>query len=171
LKYSKEFKLECIRKRKEGIHIETPSGFKDRDGFMGQVRKWERIYDSLGEAGLEHGRPALNIEQRIKLIERIENGESYKSAAYSAGIGDDLLIKWHRIYLEKGMDGLKSLNRGRPSMPKKKVETNASKADEDKTREELLEELKLARIENDYLKKLNALVQKREAQEQKKKQL
>ena len=54
-------------------------------------------------------------------------------------------------------------------MPKKKTEININKADEDKTREELLEELKLARIENEYLKKLSALVQKRKAQEQKKK--
>ena len=56
-------------------------------------------------------------------------------------------------------------------MPRKKVEIDINKADEDKTREELLEELKLARIENEYLKKLSALVQKRKAQEQKRKQL
>jgi len=169
LKYSKEFKLECIRKRKEGIHIETPPGFKDRDYFIGQIRKWEKIYESLGEAGLEHNKSTLNIEQRIELFKRVESGESYKSVAHGAGIGNDLLAKWHRIYLEKGIDGLKSLKRGRPSMSKKKVEININKADEDKTKEELLEELKLARIENDYLKKLNALVQKRKAQEQKKK--
>ena len=50
-----------------------------------------------------------------------------------------------------------------------KIEININKADEDKSREELLEELKLARIENEYLKKLSALVQERKAQEQKKK--
>jgi len=169
LKYSKEFKLECIRKRKERLYIETPSGFKDRNCFMEQVRKWEKVYDSLGETGLEHGRPTLDIEQRIELIKRVECGESCKSVAHGAGIGTELLARWHRIYLEKGMDGLKSLKRGRSPMPKKKVEINVNKADEDKTKEELLEELKLARIENDYLKKLNALVQKRKAQEQKKK--
>lgn len=171
MKYTKEFKLECIRKRKEGIHIETPSGFKDRDNFMQQIRKWEKMYASLGEAGLEHGKPTLDVEQRIGLIQRVENGESYKSVAYGAGIGDDLLVKWHRIYSEKGMDGLKSLKRGKPSMSRKKVEIDINKADEDKSREELLEELKLARIENEYLKKLSALVQKRKAQEQKRKQL
>ena len=169
MKYTKEFKLECIRKRKEGIHIETPLGFKDRDNFMHQVRKWEKMYASLGEAGLDHGKPTLSIEQRIELFQRVESGESYKSVAYGAGIGNDLLIKWHRIYLEKGIDGLKSLKRGRNPMPKKKAEIDINKADEDKTKEELLEELKLARIENEYLKKLSALVQKRKAQEQKKK--
>ena len=37
------------------------------------------------------------------------------------------------------------------------------------SREELIEALEMATIENEYLKKLHALVQKRKAQEQKKK--
>ena len=56
MKYSKEFKLECIRKRKAGEYIEAPLNFRDRDNFMNMVRRWSRIYDSLGEAGLERGR-------------------------------------------------------------------------------------------------------------------
>ena len=168
MKYTKDFKLECVLKYRNGEYIHDPPGVNHRY-FHKQVSKWNKIYESLGEAGLEHGKPTLDIEQRIELIGRVENGESYSSVAHSVGIGTDLLIKWHRIYLEKGIDGLKSLKRGKPSMPKKKVEININKADEDKTKEELLEELKLARIENEYLKKLSALVQKRKAQEQKKK--
>jgi len=166
MKYSKEFKLECIRKRKEGICIETPSGFKDRDSFMSQVRRWTRIYDVLGEAGLEHGKPTLDVDQRFGLIKRVENGESYTSAALSAGIGADVLIRWHKIYRESGIDGLQSLKRGKPPMDKKKPE---QKKDSEKTREELLEELEYVRAENEYLKKLSALVQERKAREQKKK--
>lgn len=168
MKYTKDFKLECVLKYRNGEYIHDPPGVKHRY-FHSQVLKWNEIYESLGEIGLEHGKPTLSIEQRVSLIERVESGESYTSVAHGAGIGNDLLIKWHRIYLEKGIDGLKSLKRGKPSMPKKKVEININKADEDKTKEELLEELKLARIENEYLKKLSALVQKRKAQEQKKK--
>ena len=166
MKYSKEFKLECIRKRKEGIYIDTPPGFRDRDYFMGQIRKWSRIYDSLGEAGLEHGRPTLDIDQRLNLIQRVEAGESYQSVAFSAGIGTDLLIKWHKVYLESGTDGLKSLKRGKKSMNKKKP---VNKDDSEKSREELLEELEYLRAENEYLKKLSALVQKRKARQQRKK--
>ncbi|MCR4855911.1 MAG: hypothetical protein K5908_07050 [Erysipelotrichaceae bacterium] len=168
MKYSKEFKLECIRKRKEGIYIATPPGFRERDCFLNQVRDWIRIYDSLGEAGLEHGRPTLDIDQRLELIRRVENGESYKSAALSAGIGDDLLIKWHKIYMEDGIDGLQSLKRGRKPMENKKADS-AKKKDCDKTRKELLEELQYVRAENEYLKKLSALVQERKARQQQKK--
>ena len=164
MKYSKKFKLECIRKYKNGEYIEDPPSTRHYT-FHKQVRKWVRIYDSLGEVGLEHGRPTLDIDQKLELIIRVENGESYKSAAYSVGIGDGLLIKWHNIYFESGIDGLKSLKRGRPSMNKKKP-----KKDKDKSELELLkEENEYLKAENEYLKKLDALVQKRKAQPQKKK--
>ena len=50
-----------------------------------------------------------------------------------------------------------------------KKKESVNKKDSDKTRQELLEELKYVRAENEYLKKLNALVQERKAREQKKK--
>ena len=168
MKYSKEFKLECVRRYKEGIPIEDPPGIRHKQ-FHDQVIKWSRICDSLGEAGLEHGRETLNIDQRLELIERVENGESYTSVAYSAGVEKYLLIRWHRIYTESGIDGLKSLKRGRkPSMRNKRPDP-AKKKDSEKTKEELLEELEYVRAENEYLKKLSALVQERKAREQKKK--
>ena len=167
MKYSKEFKLECVQRYKNGDNIEDPPGAK-HECFQEQVRKWTRIYDSLGETGLEHSRPTLDINQRIELINRVEAGESYKSAAFSAGIQADLLIKWHKIYKESGIDGLKLLKRGRPSMAKQNKDV-VKKDPKDMSREELIETLEMVTIENEYLKKLSALVQKRKAQEQKKK--
>ena len=167
MKYSKEFKLECVQRYKNGDHIEDPPGAKHR-GFHRQIMKWSKIYDSLGEIGLEHNRPTLDINQRIELINRVEAGESYNSVAQSAGIQDSLLFKWHKIYQEEGIDGLKLLKRGRPSMAKTNNKV-VKKDPKDMTKEELLEALEMATIENEYLKKLSALVQKRKAQEQKKK--
>ena len=168
MKYSKEFKLECVQRYKNGDYIKDPPGTK-HNSFREQIRVWTKIYDSLGEAGLEHGKPTLDINQRIKLINRVEAGETYKSVALSAGIKNDLLIKWHKIYQEKGIDGLKLLKRGRkPSMVKTNKDV-AKKDPKDMSREELIEALEMATIENEYLKKLSALVQKRKAQEQKKK--
>ena len=46
---------------------------------------------------------------------------------------------------------------------------SAKKNDSEKTKKELLEELEYVRAENEYLKKLSALVQERKAREQKKK--
>ena len=167
MKYSKEFKLECVQRYKNGDYIEDPPGTK-RKYFQDQVRKWTRIYDLLGEVGLQHGRPTLNTDQRIDLINRVETGETYNVVAFSAGIKPDLLIKWHKTYQELGVDGLKLLKRGNPSMAKTNKDV-AKKDPKDMSKEELLEALEMATIENEYLKKLSALVQKRKAQEQKKK--
>ena len=167
MKYSKEFKLECVQRYKNGDYIKDPPGVKHKQ-FRMQVRRWAKIYDSLGESGLKHDKPTLNFNQRIELIKRVEDGEPYTSVALSAGIQDNLLYKWHKIYQEKGIDGLKLLKRGKPSMAKTNKEV-VKKDPKDMTREELLEALEMATIENEYLKKLSALVQKRKAQEQKKK--
>lgn len=167
MKYSKEFKLECVQRYKNGDYIKDPPGVKHKN-FFRQIIGWSKIYDSLGEVGLQHGRPTLDINQRIELINRVETGESYNSVAESVGIQHDLLIKWHKIYKESGIDGLKLLKKGKPSMAKQ--DKNVVKKDpKDMSKEELLEALEMATIENEYLKKLSALVQKRKAQEQKKK--
>lgn len=165
MKYSQEFKIECVKKYKNGECIEDPPGVI-HDSFRRQVRKWVHIYNSIGEIGLSHNRPPLSIENRLELFNRVDNGESYNSVAGSVGIQDSLLSKWHRIYLEKGIDGLKSLKRGRKSMNKKPIN---NKTDSEKSKKELLEELELLRAENEYLKKLDALVQKRENRQPKKK--
>lgn len=166
MKYNKEFKMECVMKYKKGAYIEDPPGTNSHSSFRHQVVRWARIYDSLGEAGLEHGRPILDVNRRIELIERVEAGESYSSVALAAGIQANRLIKWHNIYLESGADGLKLLRRGRAPMNKKKP---VMKDDSEKSREELLEELEYYKAENEYLKKLSALVQERKAQPQEKK--
>lgn len=164
MKYTKEFKLECIRKYKIGEYIEDPPGITHKR-FRYYVNNWTKIYDSLGEAGLEHKRPTLDINQRLELIKRVELGESYRNVSLSAGIHDGLLARWHNIYLEKGIDGLKSLKRGKTPMANKKP-----KKDKNKSELELLrEENEYLKAENEYLKKLDALVQKRKAQPQKKK--
>ena len=167
MKYSKEFKLECVLRYKNGDHIKDPPGVNHRS-FRDQVAIWSRIYDSLGETGLEYGKPTLDTKQRIELINRVDNGESYSSVALSVGLQQCTLIRWHNIYKESGIEGLKLLKRGRPSMAKQSKDV-AKKNPKNMSKEELLEALELATIENEYLKKLSALVQKRKAQERKKK--
>ena len=164
MKYTKEFKLDCIRKYKNGEFIENPPGLK-HELFQNQILIWVRIYDNLGEVGLDHNKPKLSVQTIVELIERVESGESYTQVAYSAGRLPDLLIKWHKIYLQDGIDGLKSLKRGRKPMTVKKPKNDETKSELEK----LKEENEYLRAENEYLKKLNALVQKRKDQEPKKK--
>jgi len=67
---------------------------------------------------------------------------------------------WERIYLEEGAQGLYIERRGRRS-------SGRTKKLEKKVEEDLRSENQRLRAENDYLKKLNALVRERELREKK----
>lgn len=164
MRFTKEFKLECIRKYKAGEYIDDPGGCKHKT-FWNTVLEWVRIYDALGDVGLEHIKPKRNWQDKMDMIQRVLDGESIKSVAYSNGIKGSLLSKWYKIYQEFGVDGLKLDRRGRPHKTMKKPKIS----NEVKTKEELEKELEYLRAENEYLKKLNALVQKRKGRQPKKK--
>ena len=135
MRYTKDFKLECIKKYKNREFINDPPGVK-HNVFHRQILEWTSIYDKLGEVGIDHKKAKLSVETIIELIERVESGESYTQVAYSAGRLPDLLIKWHKIYLQDGIDGLKSLKRGRKPMTVKKPKNNETKSELEKLKEE-----------------------------------
>ena len=71
----------------------------------------------------------------------------------------DVVLKWERIYYEEGPQGLYIERRGRSkNMSSKPRKKNLNKEVED----DLIAENQRLRMENEYLKKLNALVQERE---------
>ncbi|MBQ2442227.1 MAG: transposase [Ruminococcus sp.] len=89
---------------------------------------------------------------------------SYRQTAEQFDVSNHHLVAaWERIYLEEGSEGLYIERRGHGSkgrLPKKlKPEVE----------EDLLAEVQRLRAENDYLKKLNALVAERVRQERKQK--
>ena len=74
---------------------------------------------------------------------------------------------WERKYLEEGIEGLEKENRGR-SIENGKKRGRPPKLDK-QVEEDLIAENQRLRMENEYLKKLNALVQERIEREHKKK--
>ena len=74
-----------------------------------------------------------------------------------------MIQRWERIYLEEGAEGLMKERRGRGSKGR------PAKLNE-QTKEDLIAENQRQRMEIEYLKKLSALVQKREEREKEKKQ-
>ena len=169
MKYSWEFKLECVNKYKNGEKINFPGIPKGEDSFMGQVRIWTKNYNDLGISGLKHSstNKKWTPGKRFELVAKVLVGHSISSVAKNAHIDSGQLYQWVRRYNEKGMDGLQC-KKGRPTkqlvMKKKTKKTKLSISEQ--------EELKLLRerneyleMENEYLKKLDALVSKREAAE------
>ena len=76
-----------------------------------------------------------------------------------------VIQKWDRIYLEEGAEGLMKERRGRACGTRRGRPPKLDK----KVEEDLIAENQRLRMEIEYLKKLDALVQKR-LQEEKKKQ-
>ena len=167
MRYTKEFKLECIRKYKNGEHITDPGGCSHAS-FHRKIMHWTKIYDQLGESGLDHNKPMLSLEEKIKCIQRVINGESMCSIASSIGRQETQISAWYNIYLHEGFEGLKSRKKGRPPKMKKEEKDIESLSLEEQNAE-LKRRLELLEIENEYLKKLAALVQQRKGQQQKKK--
>lgn len=169
MKYSWEFKLECVNKYKNGEYINISGSPGFHHSLMSHIREWVATYDELGVNGLKHSPTNKNWtpEKRFELVAKVLAGHSISSVAKNAHIDSGQLYKWVRRYNEKGIDGLQC-KQGRPTkqlvMKKKTKKTKLSISEQ--------EELKLLRerneyleMENEYLKKLDALVSKREAAE------
>ncbi len=79
----------------------------------------------------------------------------------------NVVKRWERIYLEEGAEGLMNERRGRASKAGGSNAGRPPKLDK-KVEEDLIAENQRLRMEIEYLKKLSALVQKREREEKKK---
>lgn len=157
MKYSKEYKIKMIKKKKNGELIPYNNNYKSTERWHSQVREWERIYDKLGEEGLAHNKPRLTYEDKLNLVLKVENGESFNSIGESVGREGEQIARWYKKYRQSGIDGLKSLKQGRRKKMKK-----PSKDKSKSELEQLKEENEYLRAENEYLKKLRALIQEEE---------
>ena len=104
-------------------------------------------------------------EYKQEVIERRHRERlSYRETARIYEINDHKrIMAWERIYLEEGAGGLYIDHRGRGSKGR------SAKKLKPEVEEDLLAEVQRLRAENDYLKKLNALVAERVRQERKQK--
>lgn len=165
MKYTLEFKLKCIELYNKSRLYDYPTGV-DHASFRHMVGRWAKKFDDLGIDGLKRSNQnkEWTSEERFNLVARVIAGHSISSVSKEANINPGQLYQWVKIYREKGIDGLEC-RRGRPTevpnMPKKKKVKLAPSEQEElellRARNEYLE------AENIYLKKLDALVTKREA--------
>jgi transposase-like protein len=104
-------------------------------------------------------------EIKQQVVETMQTEKlSYREAARRFGVLDsNSVVQWERIYLKEGPEGLyakrKSNNNDTHEIRKPKL---GKKGEED-----LIAEVERLRAENDYLKKLNALVTQRVQREKK----
>lgn len=97
-----------------------------------------------------------------------ETARKYNLTVTSEASAANMVQRWERIYLEEGAEGLMKERRGRACSANGTRKGRPPKLDK-KVEEDLIAENQRLRMEIEYLKKLDALVQKR-LQEEKKKQ-
>jgi transposase len=126
------------------------------------IQGWVLLYEEFGVDGLSMKAGTYSGDFKVNVIKYIhENEISICRAAAHFGIPSmSTVSKWERIYWEEGPEALYKDNRGR----KRKVDKGKIKKPKINKRveEDLVAEVQRLRMENEYLKKLNALVQARE---------
>lgn len=161
-KYTAELKMEIVHaalNSKNSVEsLSKAYGIEESN-----IRKWIGGYKQSGVEGVERSRLKFNPEFRLQVITDLrENHLAYRAAAVKYNIGAPSTIrKWERIYLEEGYEGLKKNNAGRAS-----VATGSDKGRKPIFKKELHEDLiaenQRLKMENEYLKKLNALIRAKE---------
>ena len=110
------------------------------------------------------------------ILDMRENGLNYHEVVRKYNLGDvriggprNNVKRWERIYLDEGAEGFMVERRGRGSKgrPRKKPLPTEVENDLISENQRLKERLEYLEMENEYLKKLDALIR---AEEQKKKQ-
>ena len=162
--YSTELKLEIVERYLKG-DIGIKKLAQEYHVSYGDIQKWRDAYQEHGVEGLSTTHGTYTGEFKVSVVEYMHNtGASIRKTAAHFNIPSFRTVsQWERIYYEQGKDALFEEQRGRtskmgtkrPRKPKTNIETNIE------TNEDLLSEVQRLRMENEYLKKLNALIQKR----------
>lgn len=166
--YSDEQKLDIVLAYLNGNQSLTDLSRKYHVS-KGDIQKWRDAYESNGIKGIlsKNRNNAYSGDFKVMVVEYMHNtGSSIRKTAAHFNIPSyKSVADWERLYYKEGKESLYEERRGRCSMsnrkrgrkPKQPIRQN----------EDLLQEVQRLRMENEYLKKLNALVQKREESEKK----
>lgn len=127
------------------------------------IQKWADVYKEHGAKGLSKKYERYTGKFKINVVEYMHStGSSARQTAAHFNISSYITVcKWERVYLEKGKEALLLQKHGGKREMKNKPIGRPPKF-EKREDEDLIAELQRLRMENEYLKKLNALVQERE---------
>ena len=165
-KYSFEEKFEAVRRVVED-GMSSYNSARILGTSHSVVQRWCQLYQQYGSQALLNGGATYDGEFKVKVVEYMHNNNlSAWYTSFKFGIkGVYSVYKWERIYYEEGPEGLlKPSHRGRTPKGIQEMKSKPKKLPE-QTEKDLIAEIQHLRMENEYLKKLNALVQERIARE------
>lgn len=169
-KYSQEFKLKVVQ-----YYLMNLGGQRATANYFNidhsTVRKWVTVYQMYGQSGLERQKNKAKYSFEFKhqvVLSMVNEGLSSKEAAKRFKLKEPrMLLKWLDLYNKDDIAGLQPKPKELiQQMIKPKIsQAKLTKTDQDKSHEELLEELAYLRAEVAYLKKRRALIQQQKEQE------
>ena len=167
MRYSQEYKMNCIELYRNGEWPETPEGIKEHN-FRCMIRRWDRIEEATNSDVFKRKnfQKKSTPEEKMELVSQVLAGKANQAVAFEAGINDGMLYHWVRKYKIYGYNGLVDKKKG----PKPK-NSNMKKRDihnPRKLEESEYEELIRLRAENEYIKAENEVIKKRIALRQEK---
>lgn len=160
-KYSNDFKLKVVK-----FYLNNRGGYETTANYFNipsfsTVRKWVKKYQNHGTKGLiRNQKTSYSGEFKQNVVEYMHSNHlsGLETAIHFNLANESVPNKWERIYYEKGPQALYEDKRGKnKNMSSKPRKKKLSKENE----ENLVEEVRRLRMENAYLKKLQALVQER----------
>ena len=162
-KYPVELRLRVALEYLEGTKSYNALAQKYGIASPRDIAKWVGLYKEHGEAGLCTTHGSYDGQFKISVVEYMHStGSSARQTAAHFNIPTfKTVCQWERIYLEEGREALLLERRGRANSMSGSAKGRKPKFDP-KENEDLIAELQRLRMENEYLKKLNALVQERE---------
>lgn len=115
MRYSKAFKMKCVRLYHQGKYPKTPDNISSKR-FRKEIREWVRMVDSCGwnSLGCKPHNKKWSLEEKLELIQKVLNGQACRSVAICNGINSGMLYGWVRKYKLYGSDGL-TRKQGRPT--------------------------------------------------------
>ena len=167
MRYSQEYKMNCIELYRQGKWPETPDGIKQHN-FRCMVRRWSRIEESNDSDVLKHKNfnKKWTPEEELELVSQVLAGKANQVVAIEAGINEGMLYHWVRKYKIYGYNGLVDKKKDRkpenPDMKKRNIHSPR------KLEESEYEELIRLRAENEYIKAEIEVIKKRIALRQEK---
>lgn len=169
-KYSAELKFEIVQ-----FYLAGNVSFKDTavkyQVNKSDVQKWVAAYRQHGLEGLITQNGGYSGDFKLSVVEYMRNTgcSARQTSAYFNIPSYTTVCKWERVYLEEGVTALYIEHRGRKNYMSKASKDKKPKLEKE-TKEDLIAEVQRLRMENEYLKKLNALIQEKEKSAKKTKQ-
>ena len=159
--YSKEEKLRVVKLYLNGV-IEYPPNatHHQKDNIRKRIKEWVGLYKAGGEEALEPKCHEYSFEIKKKAVQMVLDGHSRYQTMFQLGIKDRKRLRiWIKRYEEQGWKGLKYDGNANKYFQTGYRGTKRTKALEEEILS-LKKQIQTLEVEIEYLKKVQALIQK-----------